>query len=99
MVRMSSGSWNLLRFAYGAVAVLVVIVLLGMWIPRTIPRLAFLPAPAKRTYCSKTEGNSLETWHRSGAFWARTTISDLIHCKPETSNRATTEMSPRLSHG
>lgn len=86
MVRMSSGQRNLLHFAYCAVPLLVAIVVLGMWIPRTIPRLAFLPAPAERTYCSKTQGHSLETWHRAGPIWVRQTVSDLILCKPETSN-------------
>jgi hypothetical protein len=80
---MASGSRKLLRFALGALAVLVVIVMLGMWFPRTIPRFAFLPAPARRTYCSKDAGNSLETWHRSGPFWGRITISTLMHCKPD----------------
>jgi hypothetical protein len=80
MIRMHTGKRNLLHFAYGAVPLLVAIVTLGMWIPRTIPRLAFLPRPAERTYCSKTQGHSLETWHRGGPIWVRETVSDLMRC-------------------
>lgn len=77
---MSTGKRNLLHFAYGAVPLLVAIVMLGMWIPRTIPRLVFLPRPAARTYCSKTQGRSLETWHRGGPIWVRQTVSALMLC-------------------
>jgi hypothetical protein len=73
---------NLLRFALGALAVLIVIVMLGMWFPRSVPRVGFLPAPSKRSYCGDG-GNSLETWHRQGPIWTREIVGDLMVCDPD----------------
>jgi hypothetical protein len=69
------------RLAYGVLGAFIVIVVLGMLVPRTIPRFAFLPAPAARNYCSKTMGQSTEAWYRSGPFWARSSVSAFTICE------------------
>jgi hypothetical protein len=55
------------RWRWALVALIVVagtFVTLGMTSPRTVPRLAFLPAPAPREL-----PDECETWRRQGLFW------------------------------
>jgi hypothetical protein len=71
-----SGKW-----LTGAVlGLFAAIAILGMLIPRTVPRLAFLPAPPTHYFCDKTFGGSLQRWHRAGAVWASTTTSNSVTC-------------------
>jgi hypothetical protein len=72
--------------AWGVAGAFLAIVVLGMVVPRTVPRFAFLPAPAARTYCSKTMGQSVETWYRAGPFWAHGAEGHFTICEGSSSN-------------
>jgi hypothetical protein len=62
-----------------AVIVVAAFVVLGMTSPRTVPRLAFLPAPASRHW--KDDCNTVaETWERHGIVWKREYFSTAVGC-------------------